>query len=66
MTQDFVSAVRRYELEIAKATADYERRLSAANQQLSAAMLAFEHDRALEADASRMSQSKSVSNPYRR
>lgn len=65
MTHDFVSAVRRYELEIAQATADYERRLSDANRRLSAAMTMFENDRVLEADASKCSQLKSV-NPTRR
>lgn len=51
MTRDFVSAIKRYELEISQATLDYERRLSEANRRLSAAMLAFEQDRERDADA---------------
>lgn len=42
MTQDFMTAVRRYERDVEQATLeDYERRLSDANRRIQAAMLAF-------------------------
>lgn len=60
MTNDFITAVRRYELEIAQAMEDCERRVSQANQRLAEAMRTFERNRGLGADTSHSSCSQSA------